>query len=357
MLLLLALACSDPGALTINNTDPTATIDAPSDGASVSVGLPVLLEGTVGDAETPEVDLIVQWRLNDAVVCDGPADAFGETLCEILPPSGESTITLQVADGGGGIAEDSITLQADKCFDDDDSISGLPYSQALGTLASDDLALDGNLQDNFTVPGLAGDEVAIHGWSEDFDARVALYDADCQLIASAEDGGRGANAFLTARLPEDGDYTVVIGASAGGSGAYVLEVLDNTRQVGRGCGLNTDTIDLWSSTSGTATGTLTTSDQTWDVGFYYDDVETWLLYGDVVTVTETSSAFLPTLSFFQFNTGSSGCTLLTYDGNDDEDDQATVNWTVQESGIYAPIPWARYAGSTGAWTVTVELTQ
>jgi hypothetical protein len=355
MLLLLVLGCSDPGTLTINNNEPTATIDAPSDGAGVVLGVPVTVEGTVGDAETPEVDLIVQWRLNDEVICDDSPDAFGETTCELFLPDGESDVRLQVADGGGGIAEATITLVADRCFDDEDTVPGLPYSQAIGSLGDEDLIIDGNRQDNFRFEGTAGDELAIHGWSEAFDVTVALYDASCELIASAQDGGRGSNALLRARLPSDGEYTMVIGAASGGAGNYVLEILDDSVQVGGGCGLNTDVIDLSTELSGSTTGVLTTTDQTWEPGFYYDDVETFLLYGDEVTVAETSSVFLPALSFFKHNIGSTGCSLVGYDGNDDEDYEASVTTLIRESGIYAPIPWARYYGATGAWTVTVDV--
>ncbi|TNE92150.1 MAG: hypothetical protein EP330_03075 [Deltaproteobacteria bacterium] len=359
MLLFLVLGCNDPGSLTINNTDPSANIDAPGDGEVVSAGLPLWLEGTVGDAETPEVDLIVQWRVNGEVVCDDPADAFGETRCEVQLLGGDNDVTLQVADGAGGIAEDAITLSASRCFDDEDTLDDLSYSQALGSLDDADLAIDGRLQDNFQFTAVAGDELAFHGWSEDFDARLEIYDPGCERIVTAEDGGRGSNAFTSLRIPEDGTYTVVIGSADTGSGDYVLELIDDSIEVGSACALGSTTLDLWASTTASTTGELTTNDQEWppSVGnnFYFDDIETWLLYGDTVTFTEQSSAFAPALSLFRRNHASGGCARVGYDGNDDGDDTATVTYDVTQSTIYAPIVWARYSNATGPWTLTASV--
>lgn len=357
----LLAACNDPGALTINNTDPSAVIDAPIEAAVLSAGMPLTLEGTVGDAETPEAELIVQWRVNDEVVCEDPPDAFGETTCETALPSGEVSIRLQVADGSGGLAEDSITVSASRCFDDDDVLAEPSYTQALGNLDQDDLTVDGQLQDNFQFDGVAGDQLALHGWSEDFDPQIEVYDSSCERIASDADGGRGTNAFLTLRVPEDGSYTAVIRTTAGGMGDYVLEVLDDSVEVGSACSLGSSSLDLWSSPyTDTATGELTTNDQTFPPGvgqdFYYDDVETWLLYGDRLDVVLTSSAFTPALSLFAYNHTAGGCGLLTYDGNDDADGTAAAGVDIVQSGIYVPVAWARFSGATGAWSMDATAT-
>ena len=84
-------------------------------------------------------------------------------------------------------------------------------------------------------------------------------------------------------------------APASAAGDYVLELIDDSVEVGAGCSLGSQWLDLWESPySDSTTGELSTNDQAFppSVGenFYYDDVEMWALYGDRLDLTLTSSA-------------------------------------------------------------------
>lgn len=113
LLVPLALAACDPdGGLKVTNTAPTASIVSPSDGATVMEQAPLLVSGTVGDANHAVEDLSVSWWIGGEVVCSAAAPAAdGSTSCETTLDPGSVEVVLQVVDPAGDSAEDRIVVE------------------------------------------------------------------------------------------------------------------------------------------------------------------------------------------------------------------------------------------------------
>ena len=257
----------------------------------------------------------------------------------------------------GGIASASVLLQATRCFEDEDRLDGVGYSSAFGSLDDSDQEISGAYVDNFSFDALAGDEMAFHVFSDEVDARFDLYDPSCERVLTVEDGGRGTNPFASTTLPESGTWTLVVSAPEGSTGSFLVERIDDSTPVGTACGRETPTMNLLDAPyTDSHSGSLEPSDQQWgpNVGnnFYFDDIEFYSLYGDEVTLVHESTAYTPTLSFFFFDPETGSCGIETYDANDDVDSVASTTATINRTGIYAAIPWARFSGSTGPYTVT-----
>ena len=105
------LACDGDSSLKVTNSDPTATITAPDDDASVMEQTFVTLIGTVGDPNHSTTDLSVSWWADGEELCGATApDADGTTSCEATFLPGRPSIKLQVSDPAGATAEDRLTL-------------------------------------------------------------------------------------------------------------------------------------------------------------------------------------------------------------------------------------------------------
>lgn len=110
--LTLLMACDPDGGLKVTNTAPTASIDSHSDGAAVPEQTPFELSGTVGDANHGTADLVVTWRAGGDIICQGPPESDGSTVCETTLLPGTVDVKLTVADPAGATGEDIVTLDA-----------------------------------------------------------------------------------------------------------------------------------------------------------------------------------------------------------------------------------------------------
>jgi hypothetical protein len=246
------------------------------------------------------------------------------------------------------------------CFDDDDVIVLTDnYFQIAGTLRDTD-RLDtatGSYADDYEFEGLAGDELAVHAWSDAVDTYVELYDQNCELYQDIGDGARDTNAFLRFRLPTAGIWTVVVRSEgAAEMGNFVLEMLTDSADLGANCALETFTMDVESAPyTDTFSGSLASGDQLWgsDVGtgFYFDDVELFAFYGDTLDTTHSSTAFDAILNLY-----SPTCGLVTYAQDGGGGTNARITQPIDQTGIYTYTAWAEYSWSTGNYNVTAAAT-
>lgn len=276
----------------------------------------------------------------------------------------DATASPALAEVCGDLVDNNCNGHADEgclgfnCFDDSDIIENLDYYQTLGSMRETDaLNTDGGYQDDYEFLGEAGKELAFHVWSDKMDANVAIYDSNCELYDSASDGARNTNPFLRLRVPTAGIWTVVVSTDEPAQlGSYVLEVINDSAEIGANCGLNTTSMDVLSEPyEDSYSGTLQSGDQLWgsDVGegFYYDDAEFYAFYGDTVVTTESSTALDPVLSLFDPT-----CYIVTYDTDSGGGTTALIQTTLERTGIYTAVPWATYSYSTGNYTVNVSAT-
>ncbi len=114
----LALSVLDPDGLSasqsirveiIGNTDPTCAITAPDGSGPLAAG-DVLLQGQVGDDESPVESLTVQWESDlDGELASGTPNAAGVVSTTATLSPGTHELTLRVADPLGGTCVTSIS--------------------------------------------------------------------------------------------------------------------------------------------------------------------------------------------------------------------------------------------------------
>ncbi|MCB9682320.1 MAG: hypothetical protein H6733_12710 [Alphaproteobacteria bacterium] len=105
----LALACTE-STLTATNRAPTATIVSPAEGAPLSEGSVILLQGELSDPDNRTTDLTYTWKVAGEVACTGKVpDDDGYVRCEITVPVDVRTleIVLVAEDPRGSADTDS----------------------------------------------------------------------------------------------------------------------------------------------------------------------------------------------------------------------------------------------------------
>ncbi len=97
-----------------------------------------------------------------------------------------------------------------------------------GTLEEGDriIAEDGSFYDSYPLEGRSGESFTIYLESDEFDAFVALIDAQGNIIEQNDDiDEENSNSRIQVTIPEDGVYNVIVNAyDKGGMGEYVLTV-------------------------------------------------------------------------------------------------------------------------------------
>ena len=85
---------------------------------------------------------------------------------------------------------------------------------------------DGSLYDSYPIEGKAGESFNIYLESDEFDAFVALIDANGNIVDQNDDiSQEDSNSRIRVTLPEDGIYNVIVNTyDEGGTGKYVLTV-------------------------------------------------------------------------------------------------------------------------------------
>lgn len=111
-MLLLLLACTD-STLSKFQSEPTAAIVYPTDGATLPAEAPLTLRGAAADADSAPTALSARWTLNGAEVCaEAPAED-GLTTCTLHLNEGSQAIGLEVRDPGGALASTAIDVVAE----------------------------------------------------------------------------------------------------------------------------------------------------------------------------------------------------------------------------------------------------
>ena len=85
---------------------------------------------------------------------------------------------------------------------------------------------DGSFYDSYPIEGKAGESFNIYLESDEFDAFVALIDANGNIVEQNDDiSQEDSNSRIRVTLPEDGIYNVIVNTyDEGGTGKYVLTV-------------------------------------------------------------------------------------------------------------------------------------
>ncbi|TVQ87815.1 MAG: hypothetical protein EA397_17770 [Deltaproteobacteria bacterium] len=134
--LTMLLACSGGDSDTQLSSDLSARILSPEEGYRALNTDTVTFEGEVGPVENGGSDLLVTWRTDGSILCAASAPSpDGGTVCEGQLAEGEYEVTLQVRDGSGGLASDSISLFVDAAAANEVAIrhptaEGSPYNNA-----------------------------------------------------------------------------------------------------------------------------------------------------------------------------------------------------------------------------------
>lgn len=87
------------------NTDPTVSIDAPTDGANITRGN-VTFQGTANDTEDGNISPNIVWNTSDIFSAGGT----GASLIDLLITPGPATITAEITDSNGATATTSINV-------------------------------------------------------------------------------------------------------------------------------------------------------------------------------------------------------------------------------------------------------
>ena len=110
----------------------------------------------------------------------------------------------------------------------DTIVTGLLETVERGSLEQGDLVIsdDGSFYDSYPLEGQAGETFNIYLESDEFDAFVALIDAEGNIVDQNDDiSQEDSNSRIRVTLPEDGVYNVIVNTyDEGGTGKYVLTV-------------------------------------------------------------------------------------------------------------------------------------
>ena len=107
-------------------------------------------------------------------------------------------------------------------------VTGLLEQVERGSLEQGDRVIsdDGSFYDSYPLEGRSGESFNIYLESDEFDAFVALIDAEGNIVDQNDDiSQEDSNSRIRVTLPEDGVYNVIVNTyDEGGTGKYVLTV-------------------------------------------------------------------------------------------------------------------------------------
>lgn len=221
-----------------------------------------------------------------------------------------------------------------------------------GTLATSDprLESDDTFYDMYRFTGRAGQRVEIVMTSTAFDAYLALgrmEDGELQVAESDDDSAGGENARIRATLDESGEYVIRANSlSEGETGAYTLSVRELPPRPA-------PPAPVAVRAGQTVQGTLSDTDALADDESYYDAYAFTGRAGERVTVTMRSDAFDAFLALGRM-VGGQFEQIETNDDGGDDGSNARIAFTLPEAGTYVIRANSLSAGSTGAYTLTVQ---
>lgn len=103
-----------------------------------------------------------------------------------------------------------------------------PLLEKEGELKEGDqvLASDGSLYDQYTFEGKEGQQITVLLESSEFDAYLALFNSDNELLQEHDDISQtNSNAEIMITLPKTGTYRVIVNAyDSKGRGKYLLKI-------------------------------------------------------------------------------------------------------------------------------------
>jgi hypothetical protein len=102
LLLLVALVGCGENGLSVRNALPEAVITTYRDGDAAPEGVPTFIHGVVSDPDDHEEELATTWRVDNELVCEGFADDYGATYCEIVLSEDSQRVSLEVVDPSFG---------------------------------------------------------------------------------------------------------------------------------------------------------------------------------------------------------------------------------------------------------------
>lgn len=212
-----------------------------------------------------------------------------------------------------------------------------------GSLRSDDYLLpdDNSYVDPYTYEGTLGERITITLTSSAFDAYLHLAEGTpsaYRTIAQDDDGAGNSNAQIVHVLPATGTYTILANSyAAGATGSYTLSV---TSEAGMSV-----------IAAGTHSGSLSSSDQGFDDGTYFDTYGYQGRAGEQLTVTLNSGAFD---AFLMLGVGTPGnMRMIRTDDDGAGGSDAQVSVRLPEDGTYTIVANS-YAAGTGDYTLSIN---
>ena len=213
-----------------------------------------------------------------------------------------------------------------------------------GELAASDCAFgDGSFVDFYNTALTTAGTYAFSQSSSRFDTYLALYDANGNLVAFNDDFGSGSDSKVKAILPA-GNF--VLGANsydAGVVGPYTLNSLLDAGPVSN-CEL------VFTVRGITTSQSLDASDCPRTGGFYGDQFFIYILAGQPVTVSMSSTAVDAYIGIYDTN----GVSLITNDNKDATTKDAQVAFTPVVTGFHGILATSANAGATGTYTLIIQ---
>jgi len=191
----------------------------------------------------------------------------------------------------------------------------------------------------YSTSPATGTDAVVFLRSSAFDAYVRFYDAKGNLVAFQNEGADNKNARLHILAPPGPG---VIGATTFNEdqvGSFTL-----SSQAGASI---TGCEDVWVVPGITTNQTVSTGDCA-EGGYYWDAMRIFLHAGQTVTLTMRSTAFNAFLDLY----GTFGKVAQDDDGAGGTD--ARITYTAPSTDLYVIGPKTLHAGSTGAYSLTVQ---
>ncbi len=193
-------------------------------------------EGRAGDvvrldAASTDFDAYLVLRF-DAAVVDSNDDGGGgrdARILAVLPSTGTYTAVVSSFTESRGGGRYTLSLAGASAPAAPGRTARIAVGQRLaGRLErGDQPRAEGGVQDSWELEGRAGQDVTVELRSPAFDTYLELRDPEGDLLAENDDGfGEGTDSFLSAHLPRDGRYRIVVHGygDADARGLYELAV-------------------------------------------------------------------------------------------------------------------------------------
>ncbi|MCH7975681.1 MAG: caspase family protein [Bacteroidetes bacterium] len=211
--------------------------------------------------------------------------------------------------------------------------------------AGDSELTSGEYNDEYIVQGLAGEQLVLDLHSSDFDPYLILIQPDGEQVENDDHDGDLTRSMITATLPADGAYRVLVTTyEPGSTGAYDLII--------RGGGGEGSTSFAAASGVRTERGTLEAGDQSLRSGEYFDTYTFVGAPGQRITIDLQSSEF-DTYLILQPPRGES---VQDDDGGGDVG-HSIIEYDLTEPGTYRVAVTSYTAEETGSYELKMDFSE